>query len=244
VADIHSSFELRKLQWRLSRAPAGGTTEDVAVMTFHFIKTPTPQGPWDDTADLAGIESLIDPYWTALSALYPPWIVSDQYRWYKDGPAYYKLNGDGTAYIPVGGNEAVRVTERDVIGTNTDVSMLPPQCAVTVTELTSDRKHWGRWYLPAFGASLADGEGRVEVPTLSAIMTASGQFYGQAIASGFQPVVFCVQKPVRPKRPSGTLPEQEAVAFAVTELQIDNLFDVIRRRRWDHATQKLRSGPL
>ena len=244
MADIHSSFELRKLQWKFSRAPAGGTTEDVAVMTFHFIKTPTPQGPWDDVADLGGIETLVRPYWGGLAPYYPPWIISDQFRWYKDGPAYYKLNGDGTGYIPVGGNEAVRVTEENVPGTLSVTSMLPPQVAISVTELTSDRRHWGRWYLPAPSSILAEENGRVHTAELANMLSLAGAFYGQCIASGFQPVVFSIQKPARPKRPSGTLPEQEAIAFAVTELQMDNLFDVIRRRRYDHATQKLKTGPL
>lgn len=244
MADITPTFELRKLQWRWSRAPAGGTTEDVAVCTFHFLKAAAPTGPWDDAADLATIEGHVTTYWAAIAPNFLASTVSDQYRWYKDGPSYYKLNGDGTAYIPVGGNPAVRVTEVSTPGTLGGVSELPPQVAMSVTELTSMRKHWGRWYLPAAGVPASDPNGRIETTLVASLMTASAQFYGGLIAIGFQPVVFSIQKPVRLNAKGASLPAEDAVAYAVTQLQIDNLFDVIRRRRYDQPTQRLKSGPL
>jgi hypothetical protein len=50
------------------------------------------------------------------------------------------------------------------------------------------------------------------------------------------PVVFCIQKPSRPTAGGGTLPVQAAVAYEVLSLQMDDLADVIRSRRWDTPT--------
>jgi len=52
------------------------------------------------------------------------------------------------------------------------------------------------------------------------------------------PVVWSIAKPERPKAGGGTLPAAPAVAYEVTSLQMDNLFDVIRSRRYDVATIK------
>lgn len=238
VTDFPDPFELRKLSWRLSRAPAGGV-EDVDVMTFHFIKaTGGVWSPFNDSADLPALEALVDAYWTAIKGFFPSFMHSDQYRWYKDGPAFYELNDAGTAYVPIAtGNPAVRVTEVDVPGSASPPN-LPPQLALTVTEKTSSRPHWGRWYLPAPDASRLTTEGRMTSSGVASFLTAAVTFYNGCRAAHFVPVVFSIQKPERPKKPSGTLPPAPAVAYEVTSLQMDDIYDVIRSRRWDNAVTK------
>lgn len=239
VTDFTGTFELRKLQWRLSRAPSGGTTEDVDVMTFHFIKaTGGTPGTYVDGTDLPAVETAVGNYWTAIKAQFPTWTHSDQFRWYKDGPAFYHLNTEGTAYVPNGDNPAIRVTEVDVAGTASVSTTLPPQVALTVTERTSSRRHWGRWYLPAQSTNNADAAGRMESTNLGNLLTSAVTFYNACRSASMVPVVWSIAKPERPKAGGGTLPAAPAVAYEVTSLQMDNLFDVIRSRRYDVATIK------
>lgn len=240
MADVEGAFELAKLQWRFSRSPAGGVTEDVAVMTFHFLKTSAPTLPWSDT-DPATIEDDLTTYWDTIRVDYPPWIKSDQYRWYRDGPAYYELRPeeDPYRYQPIGDNPAFRVTEVDVAGSSVSTSTLPPQLAITITEKTSIRGSWGRYYLPNPSAAIADISGRIVPTWMSSVIAATGTMYGTLKAAGTHIVVFSIQKPERPKKDGKMLAPEPARALEVTEVVMDNVFDVIRRRRWDNPTQRV-----
>lgn len=237
MANVEGAFELAKLQWRFSRQPSGGVTEDVAVMTFHFLKTSAPTLPWSET-DPATIEDDLTTLWTAIAGDFSNMMRSDQYRWYRDGPAYYELvpEEDPYRYQPIGDNPAFRVTEVDVAG-GSATSMLPPQVAISVTEKTSIRGSWGRFYLPNPGVSIADPQGRVTPTWLSSVVAALGTFYGTLKAAGTPCVVFSIQKPERPRKNGNMLGPEPARALEITEIVMDNVFDVIRRRRWDHPTQ-------
>lgn len=239
VTDFTGTFELRKLQWRLSRSPAGGTVEDQDVMTFHFIKAPsgTPAA-WVDSTDLPLIETAVGTYWTAVKSFLPSFVHSDQYRWYKDGPAFWELNEAGTEYVPITPNPAVRVTEVDVPGTSTETHQMPPQVALTMTEKTSVRSAWGRWYLPLSTSLLLDSAGRIGTADVDALNGSAVTFYNSCRSSSLVPVVWSKPKPERPKKPSGTLPPWPATAFEVLSIQTDNLWDIIRRRRYDAPTYR------
>jgi hypothetical protein len=240
VTDFAAPFELRRLQWRFSRSPAGGIAEDQDVCTFHFIKaTGGTPGTYVDGTDLPAVETAAGTFFNAIKNFFPTWFHSDQYRWYKDGPAYYELNGDGTAYIPIpAGNPAIRVTEVDVAGA-VGTAACPPQTAMTVTERCSSRVHWGRFYLPAPGAvSSCDVDGRIAAATQTGILAAAVSFYNACRTASMVPVVFSIQKPARHKKNGALLPAAPAVAYEVTSLQMDNLFDVIRTRRYRAATVK------
>lgn len=239
VTDFTGTFELRKLQWRFSRAPTGLGLEDVDVCTFHFIKASGGvPGTYNDSVDLAAVETAIGAYTNTLKAFLPPWTHSDQFRWYKDGPAFYAQQGGAGPYLPIGGNAAIRITEVDVAGTGSSSSVLPPQTAITVTERTSSRRHWGRFYLPAFASSTADPDGRLASGNMNTLLGAVVTMYNACRAASMFPVVWSIQKPERPKKPSGVLPPWPATAFEVTSLQMDNIFDVIRSRRFATSTAK------
>lgn len=238
VTDFTGTFELRKLQWRISRAPAG-RNEDVDVCTWHFLKVSagTPAA-WVDGTDLPVLEGLYNTYWTALKVKFPSFMHEDQFRWYKDGPAYYTLNGDGTAYVPTGDNPAVRVTEVDVAGTSGATTGMPPQCAVTVTEKTSSRRHWGRFYFPFQLGTDLDATGLLSSTPLNAFLASTVTLYNGARAASMLPVVFSIQKPVRPKAGGGTLPAVGATAYEITSLQMDDIVDIIRSRRYKAGVNK------
>lgn len=239
MADVEGAFELAKLQWRFSRTPSGGIAEDVAVMTFHFLKTSAPTLPWSDT-DPAPIEPHLTAFWDAIRIGFPISLQSDQYRWYRDGPAYYELipEEDPYHYQPKGDNPAFRVTDTG-IGANGTGAGLPPQVGVTVTEKTSRRGSWGRYYLPNPTSAAATDDGRVQTTWLSSTIAAAGTMYGTLKAAGTPIVVFSIQKPERPKKDGKMMGPEPARALEVLELVMDNTFDVIRRRRWDNPTQRV-----
>lgn len=239
VTDFSGTFELRKLQWRISRAPSGGTVEDQDVMTFHFIKaTGGTPGAWVDGTDLPIVETAVSTFWTALVGDYPAFMHSDQYRWYKDGPAFWELSGDGTHYVPITPNPAIRVTEIDIAGTGSDSHYNPPQDAMTVTEKTSTRTAWGRFYLPFIRQTNTDAVGRIATAYCDTIAAGVVTMYNTCRTANVVPVVFSVAKPERPKKPSGTLPAQAAIAYEIASVQVDNLVDIIRSRRYSGATYR------
>jgi hypothetical protein len=238
VADIEEPFELRKLQVRWSRAPSGGTLEDVDVCTFHFLKLDSgvPSNSWL-TADYTTLETAFGTAWGAIKDYYNAFVHLDQYRWYADGPAFYHQVGGSGPFVPIGDNAARRVTEVDVAGTAANGNpMLPPQVAISVTEKVSSRKHWGRFYLPTIWAQACTDPGRLANSAITHLLPPWVTFYNAARAAQLIPVVFSIQKPERPKKPSGTLPAVGAVAYEVTSLQMDDLFDVIRSRRYSAPT--------
>lgn len=238
VTDFTGTFELRKLQWRLSRAPAG-RVEDVDVCSFHFIKaTGGTPGTYNDTTDLGAVETALTQFGNTWAPHLVPFTHSDQYRWYKDGPAYYELNGAGSAYIPKGDNPAIRVTEVDIAGTSSITAVLPPQCAISVTEKTSRRKSWGRFYLPLQSVADVDGTGLFIGTARTALMTAVVTFYNSCRAASMVPVVFSIQKPARDSASGGTLAPQNAIAYEIASIQIDDIVDIIRSRRYAAGVNK------
>jgi len=111
---------------------------------------------------------------------------------------------------------------------------------MTITEITSMQRHWGRFYLPAPIASSLDADGRILTAKVDQILTAAHTLYTNSLYDSYVPVVWSIQKPDRPKANGGTLPAAPAVAYQVGSLQMDNLFDVIRSRRWEFPTYKPR----
>lgn len=242
VTDYTGTFELRKLQWRLSRAPAA-RTEDVDVMTMHFLKISSgAPAAWVDGTDLPALETKLD---TLCTALKPNWVStthSDQYRWYADGPAFYALVSGNPIAQPIGDNPAVRITEVDVPGTGSVTQALPPQSAMSVTKITSARKHWGRFYIPIQVPSAMDATGLFSATQVTTVAAAVVAFYNSCRASSLLPVVWSIQKGERPKRPSGTLPAQPAKAYEITSVQVDDISDTIRSRRYRSGINKTKTA--
>jgi hypothetical protein len=243
VTDYASPFELAKLSVRWSRAPAGGTVEDQDVCTFHFLKIAGGVPAVSNDTDKAAVETAFGSFWSTCKTGYPSWVHLDQYRWYKDGPAFYELREDPppAKYVPLAiGNPAVRVTEVDVAGTASAGDTMPPQVAISVTEKTSSRPHWGRFYMPGGIASFTtDNDGRLDMGNLGGqVQSAAVTFYNACRSASMIPVVFSIQKPERLTKRGATLPAVEAVAYGVTAIQVDNVLDVVRRRRYSAPTSR------
>jgi hypothetical protein len=218
MADFTAPFETRKLSLRFSRTPPTLVAEDVDVVTMSFLKAPggTPTDAWD-TSDYTTLETALGTLWNSLKVAYPNYIGPVEYRWYADGPAFHPA--------PTDGNPARRVTTPTlVVGSVTSGATLPPQDAISVTFKTDIRKHWGRVYMPApaVGANV-NLNGTLADSVCDLYRGAFVTFFNAARAASLVPVVFSLTA---------------STAFGINSVQVDDLIDVMRKRRWKRAAYK------
>jgi hypothetical protein len=104
------------------------------------------------------------------------------------------------------------------------------QVAMTSTEITAYPRHWGRSYWPLLGSTRLDATGRIITATCDSFAMALHDCYQALMAAEFFPVVPITQVQKLPTR--GLL--------TVNEVQVDNIPDVIRRRRIHTTTYRKR----
>jgi hypothetical protein len=101
---------------------------------------------------------------------------------------------------------------------------------MSVTKRTAIPRHWGRVYVPGLteGATATGGTGRWNTGLVDGMGSAFHNFFDAMQTAGFPVVVASTQTD---KRLEGAL-------LGITEVQVDDLPDVIRRRRPDRAAHK------
>lgn len=235
VTDFTGTFEMRKLQVRFQRTPPGGVIEDIDVITMHFLKAPggTPTNSWLDS-DYTTLETALDTWWASLKLKYISTIQLGQYRWYASGPEW--------DITPAPYNPARRITERSVVGTAAGTSALPPQCAMSITQRTASRPTWGRFYLPAPGVGVLATEGIILSSAVTSLAADVVTMFNTARAANLLPVVFTRARGEYTRRDGTVLPAKAASCHTVDSIQVDNIFDVIRSRRWATVTQRVNTA--
>jgi hypothetical protein len=217
-----TSYELRKLTVSWTRTPATGVIQDAAMTTHHFVNLTggIPDASWT-SGDYSAVETAFDAYWNALKSYYSPQYKLAEYLWRADGPAFRPF---GSSLSPT-----LRITPKSVVGTSTSTG-LPPQCAITVTETTGAtyvvedvegsgaqiRNRWGRYYLPA-PAVIVMNDGRLSSGAQTDLANATETFYEACVTAGLHPVVYS---------------PTTGHAWTVQETHLDDIFDVIRSRRY------------
>lgn len=208
----------RRVVLKFSRADNSGMRLDAAQWDFEFVNFTggVVDNTWIDS-DFTTLEGFLDTYWTAVKAkVHSDWVL-DQFRWYKFGPS-----------LPLSakGNEEpgppVRVTERNSSGTDVG-TMLPPQCSVSVTLKTPVRKRWGRYYVGGLTSTSMATHGRVASAAALIFLNATDALFASATTNDYAPVVYS-----RTRRS----------AFGITEVQVDDVWDVIRSRRSNETAQR------
>lgn len=124
---------------------------------------------------------------------------------------YYNLPA-----TPGPSGDPVFTTTLGTPGTGSAAAELPPQCAISITWVTAIRRRWGRIYLPG----LVNGtciNGRVSDAYRGTLATAVHTF-GLTLRQGGQGIV--------------TWHRATWTPTDVTAARIDDVFDVIRRRRF------------
>lgn len=229
VETISGTFELRKAQIRWGRDGGAAAGSDDAVTTHHFLYAPagTPSSTWAEAQFLA-VENALGAFWTSVKVYYTSRTVYKQVRWYKAGPQI------GLAGAPV------RVVDPNVSGSGAaTLFQMPPQVAMSVTEKTADPKSWGRFYMPAPESTTSETYGRISAGLQTTLANAADTLYEACVSSSVMPVVFSTAKASRTSAGGTTLPASAARALPVHQLQVDDLFDVIRSRRWNTPLLRL-----
>lgn len=205
-------FEGRRMQveWELS---ATGVEVTTAITTHDFINITDDEtdNSWDD-GDFEVIESAFSEFYDDITAVMNDEVRVVEARWYKFGP---QINP-----TPEDPQPAVRVLDINDAFTGAGAP-LPPQIALSVTEKTPVRKRWGRFYLPYLDSTVISGAGTIGGSTCTAVADAVEECYDTCFAADQIPVVW-----------SPTVKR----AYAVTQIQVDNIWDVIRSRRYTTPT--------
>jgi hypothetical protein len=114
--------------------------------------------------------------------------------------------------------DPVRITAYNTPGTSGGHA-LPPQVALSVTLRTAHRKRWGRFYLPGFTDTHITNEGRLAQSDCTIIANAAA---GLCDRAGTGAAVTCFS------RVHWNHEDPDSV-------QVDDIYDVIRRRRFSSA---------
>jgi len=222
VATYTGTFECRKLQvsWTQDSFAVGG--DDVRVATFHMLKlvSGAPSATWV-TADFTTITDAFDAFWTSIKPKFAAGVKLTRLAFYKAGPAI----------VPP--QPPVYAVDRNVAGTSA-YGPCPPQVAISVTERAGSKANWGRFYLPAPDTGNVSGGARIVTPCSTAIADAADTFYEALRVAGTPVVVYRSSLPARSRKDPGLpqLPARAANAQTVDQIAIDDVFDVIRSRRW------------
>lgn len=239
VTTYTAPFEHRRLMLKMARAAGGSVPDDFVYCSFDLLRTSAaaPSTDWVD-ADYVAVEGLFDTWFGVIKTHYPTTNVLSEYRWYRAGPVFDAVDADGNRTGPEAG-PPVRVTTKATAGTNSlNTHTFPHQVALSVTEKTSDPKRWGRFYL---GPLTDDGTGTNNVPRVSsARQTSVGgatdtlyeALYG--LTRQVAPVVYGRPKPPRLTKRGRELPADPGQLLTIDAVQVDDIYDVIRRRRFKY----------
>jgi hypothetical protein len=213
-----SKLEWRRLVIAMQRATPVGSEEDYAHMTFDLVNITGGQidQTWTDT-DFTTCETFYDEWFNAFKASIDNGHTVVAYRWYR--MRFRQIMTDTHRFEDTG--PPVRVQTKTIAGTDA-ATVLPYQCAMSVTEKTGVPKHWGRFYIPGLTtSSIVAASGRWSPTVQTAVANATAELYDDLQGAQFYPVVPLTQvnKVLR-----GAL-------LTVNQVVVDDIPDVIRRRR-------------
>lgn len=168
----------------------------------------TPAGDPTD-AQFDIVLDALDAFWTGIAVDRSPLIRVDGHR------VYVSTNPPSTP------GPAVYTRDANIVGTGSGFR-LPPQVATTITMVVENRRRWGRFYIGGLASTIVTTDGRLGTATRNRIAnTAALEFSG--LGPDWVLSVFGTPSP-------NTLP--------VTEVRVDDVFDVIRSRRYDVTTAR------
>lgn len=208
-----SGVGVRRCVLEFSRTPPGAFTDDVCNMHFDFINFTggTPDDTWT-SGDYTTMNGHVYDWWTAVKNLVSNKYVLEQFRWYRVG----------TGVVPPNPPENVNAVGTGGGGTGTSSGQtLPPQLACSLTLKTAARKQWGRTYVPGITDSHITGSGTFDSTLVNQHANAL-----DALVTDSQSDDFAM----------GVLSGVAGSFFLVEQVQVDDIADVIRRRRWRNPT--------
>lgn len=230
VATYAEPFELRKMQVSWNVQDAVAATDDVRVATLHLAKVSggAVSADWL-AADFTNATDNFIAFWDAIKERFHAYTKLKEIKFYKAGPAIAPPQ------------PPVYDLDLDNAGTASE-NPLPPQVAVTVTEIAGTKPHWGRFYLPAPHQIAANIYGRLALAVQTDFADAADAMYTAMVADNIPIVVYRAPLPIREKKNGTELPARAGSAWTVDTIQVDDVFDVIRSRRWKYPQLRLQRG--
>lgn len=191
---------------------------DEAIITSHWrhyaAASPDAIGADFDHAERVDASSKLTDFWNAIKSLVSNKYLLSEYRWYEIP--------DAAPHHPVF-KEIITPTVSS--GTSSS-GPLPPQVSCSVTFKTAVRKNWGRFYVPGLSGAQLDGTGGYftsEACDTIATNANDKLCHAGVITNGVRLTVWSPTE--------GTFHDPQKV-------QVDNVPDVIRRRRHNVTTYK------
>jgi len=202
---------VRRAQFVIDPTPPGSFADDVRTMHFDFLNITggSPDDTWT-SGDYTTMDTHALNLWGAMSTYITTAYHLREVRWYRIGPGVNPPN------------PPEHVVTVGAAGTSSSDELLP-QAALSLTFKTADRKRWGRTYVPGLTTAILDTHGVAKTASVDALGAALDTIMAATIGDDFHPVVYS---------------KTTQAANYMEKLQIDNLLDVIRSRRWRNATHK------
>lgn len=184
---------------------------DPAEMHFDFlnITSGSPDDTWT-SGDYTTLEGLVDSAFTGWASYMSTKVKVTQYSWYRVG----------VGIVPPNPAERMTVKTTAIAGSGTAVNAL--QVASSLTFRTAWRKSWGRTYLPV-GSLAIQPDGRLSSATTDNLCNVLNTMVVAAAAADFRLVVTS---------------RKLSAALNVERVEVDNVPDIIRRRRHRASTYK------
>lgn len=213
-------LQWRKVMIRFSDSTSADAKDD-AFTSIDLVNVTggTVDSSWT-SGDYTTAETALDTWLNALRPMLRGNCVVDKYQWYKRMFNPYSVSKPFADSGPPD-----RVTTKSISGTGTVNHAA--QVAFTITEKTPWPKHWGRMYIGPMGHILTSS-GRISSANVDAIATATNTLYGALGDAELFPVVPVTQLDKDPRR----------CLLGVTQIQVDDVPDVIRRRRLAGTTYR------
>jgi hypothetical protein len=223
--------ELRRAMLVFDHPTAPLMGEDARITTIDFLNVTdgAPDSSWT-AADYNNVNARITTFWNEIKPYYSEKTRLREIRYYAIGPEIERSGPPRHVHVlnSLGGHTGAGSTP------------LPPQVAVTVTERTQSPGRWGRLYLPAPSVGQCQ-DGYLQAGPQGAIATAYANLVNAHGEEEIVPVVTSKAKPARTTKKGSTLPAQPWAAMSISRVQVDNIFDVMRSRRYrEGITREIR----
>jgi len=195
-----------------TRTTPAGTRDDVMVFGIALADI-VGGGLYGvlNATKMAACETALDAVWTDLKTIATNQVTLTQYRWHEhraNHPASEK------GYETIG--PATRLTNKSVAGSLAN-SRHADQVTPTVTWRTTSRKHWGRIYVPGISLAVSDTTyGRIGTAAVDQIANAWHVFEAACNTAAVQ---------------LGVWTWKYQAFLPLSELRVDNVWDIQRRRR-------------
>lgn len=201
------------VQVGFTRSEPAGVREDLAIFDLHmWVNTGAGAFSSLNASDAAAAETAISAMWTTIKTLYPAHITLATMIW-RDWGADFPTGKTGLSKP----GPVWRQTSFSVSGSGAPTP-LPDQVAESCTFRTASRRHWGRIYLPPVISTLVDANGRLSQPQVDILSGAVRQMLVTLNSSARQLDVVVWSPKYRG-------------ALGVSQVVMDDVFDIIRRRR-------------